>query len=452
MRRVFLVAIIVGMFVGVSCKKKTEDDNNNNNNNNSGQVADIHGDWVGKWTNSQSGDVNLIHLTISQSAETVAVKVVFDSLYQDTFYIGGRLDDNNHIEGYAVSTTNDTLKCVFKLTYNNDTLLGSYTFSPGNNGSWWAVRGTHLVEPGWNYFGEVAGYPNDVFFSQDATLYIASTSGFFSSDDYGMSFELIDTTAFYSICDAGGILYGAGFGFVLKSSDGGNTWQDITPSGFVGGSGTLVRFSSSNEGYILTGDDVYSTSDGGDSWTFHENVLPGLVQGAFATSSDLYAVGYVPGQTIGGFASVSSDGGNTWTALNIPQEDSVAELYSVYVDGNNIVLGGKKAKASSGDHDLRIVLYSTDDGNTFEKETFTGTPPHDEWIGTVLYNSGTVYAANVYPSSNVMVYSFGGTQAVDTLPYVGGSSKALLKYDNGDLGLVITTSSGNSAVFYFKNE
>ncbi len=450
------IFLLVGVLLVSSCKKKNEDEGGSGGGGGTSQVADIHGNWVGKWTNSQSGDYGLIHLSIEQSAETVSIQIIFDSMninsqeVSDTFLLEGRLDED-HISGYAISTREDTFKCVFSLSYANDTLHGTYNFGPGTSGSWWAVRGTHLVEIGWNYFGEIAGYPNDVFFSQDRILYIASTNGLYSSLDYGINFELVDTTAFYSLCDAGGVLYGAGFGFVLKSSDGGNTWQDITPSGFVGGSGTIIRFEDNNNGYIFTGDDVYATTDGGSTWTLHENVLPGLVQGAYVNSNGLYVSGYIPGQTIGGFAAVSTDGGSTWNLLDIPQDDSVGEVWSIYAEGNYVVMGGKKVKSETDDHDLRIVLYSDDNGNTFTKETFTDTPPHDEWIGAVLYHNGTLYAGNVYPTGNVIVYSFGSETSADTLPYTGGSSRAFLDYGDGNLGLVITTSSGNSVVYYYKS-
>lgn len=459
--RKFFVLTLIGLILVVSCKKKREDENSNGGgNDNHQEVVNIQGNWVGKWKKSQSNDEGLIHLSIDQHQETVSIKVSFDSMtldntpLVDTFILEGRLDED-HISGYAVSTSDDTFKCVFRLSYANDTLRGTYSFGVQNNGSWWAVRGTHLVEAGWNYFGKLWAYPVDVFFADDGSFYIASGRGLYTSQDYGLSFELVDTVGFYSVCDAGGVLYGTGFGFVLKSTDGGNTWQDITPSGFVGGTGTIVRFEDANKGYIFHADDVYSTTDGGSTWTLHEDVFPGYVQCAYVSSGEVYVGGYVPGQIVGGFASISTDGGNTWNLLNIPEEDSVSELWSIYGDGNHIVAGGKRAKSSPADpvHDLRIVLYSEDNGNTFSKISFPDTPPHDEWIGAVLYSDGVIYAGNVYTSGNVIVYSFapdGTGFHADTLPYQGGSSKALANYPDGNIGFVFATSDSASVIYYYK--
>lgn len=445
-----LVFLFLGMLLTTSCKKKTEE---NNGNNNPPQIADIHGDWVGKWI-ADVGEEGIIHLKIDQIEDTVDVSIVFDSMYTDTFVLSGILDID-HISGYAYSKNNDTFKCVFSLTYSNDTLRGTYNFLGISKGSWWAVRGTHLVEIGWNYFGSLSGYPFDVFYSNDGTLYLVSTNGLYASEDYGISFELLnDTSGFYSMCGVNGIIYATSFGKVLKSEDGGNTWHDITPSDslFQGGSGTLIRFRTSSEGFIITGDDIYYTSDGGNNWTLHENALPGLANSVFITSSSVYAVGYIPGQTYGGFAAVSGDNGATWTQFDI-SNFHVDELNSIYVDGNKILLGGKKVPDSTDDHDLRILLYSEDGGSTFEKENFPGEPQHDEWIGSVMLSGNTLFAGNVYPSGNLIVYSFdsNGIKADTVSGFSGYTSKSMLNYGNGNLGL-ITSNGSNTVIFYYRSE
>ena len=448
MRRFTFWLLAMSIIILSSCKKKRNDDNNNNPT--PPQTANIQGDWVGKWIVQDGSVKGIIHLSIDQVDDSVNIKIVFDSMYTDTFVMAGKLDED-HISGYAYSTHTDTFKCIFSLTYDNDTLRGTYNFGIGSTGSWWAVKGTHLVEIGWNYFGSVNGYPNDVFYSSDGMLYVASTVGLFASQDYGITYELVDTTGFYSMCDADGILYTTYFGKVIKSNDGGNTWEDITPSGFTGGSGTIIRFRSSSEGYIITGDDVYYTSDGGSTWTLHEDVLPGLAQGACVTSSGVYVVGRVPGQTYGGFAVFSRDNGASWTEFDVATTYEVAELWSVYADGNKILLGGKKYKSNTDDHDLRILLYSEDNGNTFEKETFPGVPEHDEWIGTVIITGNTLFAGNVYPSGDLIVYSFSSSAKADTIGFTGSSSKALLNYGDGNMGLVVNTAQGNIAVFYYRS-
>ncbi len=448
MRRFVLVLLLlVGVLTVSSCKKK---DDNGTDNNNPPQTADIHGDWVGEWT-AQTGDTGTIHLAVDQLDDSVNIRIVFDSMYTDTFVISGILDED-HISGYAYSTRIDTFKCIFSLTYDKDTLRGTYNFGVGKTGSWWAVRGTHLVEIGWNYFGSLEGYPNDVYYATDGTLYLVSTLGLYSSSDYGITFELVDTAAFYSMCDADGVLYATSFGRVVKSNDGGNSWQDITPSGFQGGSGTIIRFRTSSEGFIVTGDDVYYTSDGGNTWTLNENVLPGLAQDVFVTSNSLYVVGLVPGQTYGGFAAVSTDNGATWTQFDVASTYQIAELWSVYVDGSRILLGGKKYKSSVDDHDLRILLYSSDGGSTFESKTFPDVPEHDEWIGAVMINGDRLYAGSVYPSGDLLIYSFAPDAAVDTIGgFYGSSSRAFVNYGDGNMGLVAITASGNIAVFYYRN-
>jgi len=450
MKRAFFgYLLFAAMILGTSCKKKQ---NGGANNNPPEQIADIHGDWVGKWQ-SDVGDTGTVHLKINQVSDSVDISVIFDSMYTDTFIMIGRLD-KDHISGYAYSTHNDTFKCIFSLTYDNDTLTGTYNFDIHHKGSWWAVKGTHLVEIGWNYFGSLSGYLNDAFYSSDGMLYLASTLGLYASLDYGITFELVDTAGFYSMCDASGTIYATAFGKVLKSDDGGNTWQDITPSGFQGGSGTMIRFRSRDEGFIVSGDDVYYTSNGGNNWTVNENVLPGLSNSVYVTSSSVYVAGYIPGQTYGGFAAVSGDNGATWTQFDIGSTYEVDELWGIYVDGDKILLGGKKYKSGTDDHDLRILLYSEDGGNTFEKKTFPTVPEHDEWIGPVMISQGSLYAVNVYPSGDLIVYSF-NPDRVDTIKgFSGSTSSRMLDYGNGNMGLVATTASGDSgdiAVFYYRS-
>lgn len=143
----------------------------------------------------------------------------------------------------------------------------------------------------------------------------------------------------YITCADGTFSY---FGVVLKTTDGGTTWNEVFNFGnipLVYTTAGAVDFIDDNTGYMETMENFYKTTDGGLSW----DSLP------FSHNNNLYfqdiyfqtlLVGY--GCDSQGGIYVTTDGGNTWTIDRAP--DTSTALYSIDIRGTNAYVSGTAGK------------------------------------------------------------------------------------------------------------
>ncbi len=193
--------------------------------------------------------------------------------------------------------------------------------------------------------------------------------------------------------------FGYGAGFIIKTTDGGATWLQISsgtgqslndidrfPNGnliAVGENGTLLTsngtspwimheaFTSSGlaaihvvgPGAVVTVDGtgrVYRSSDGGESWVSGGSAIPGLSQAEdlfFTTLLD----GWVIGQGFGaGVLYHTSDGGDSWT----PVPDLLGAYIAVDVAGTNIWAANVTG----------LYYRSSDGGNSWLQGNLPGSP------------------------------------------------------------------------------
>jgi photosystem II stability/assembly factor-like uncharacterized protein len=153
-----------------------------------------------------------------------------------------------------------------------------------------------------------------------------------------------------------------GEGFVIKTIDGGSSWDTIFDP-LDGCCFRSVDFLNDSIGFVSSIDSsFYRTTDGGNNWTEIPNTTfaPNFsgVCGMAHYNNTLYGVGFWGGSPL---LIKSTDSGNSWITHDM----------SMYADGlvdvlclseNEIIVSGQKDNAQHG-----IILKSVDGGNSFNQ-------------------------------------------------------------------------------------
>lgn len=231
----------------------------------------------------------------------------------------------------------------------------------------------------WNSFQNPGVYPSAFYFMSENLGYLADGSEFFiyNNGEWEMFNTGFDFAAndikFYN--DLTGII--AGEGRVIKTTDGGSTWSDITPLPNQGITYDNIEFSSTENIFVTSDDKVFRSFDGGWSWQLSSlseyynindfcllngdtaficagNAILKSVDGTVTwTPGDVNINGYFYGNSISfptpsvGYAAgygeynnivKTTDGGLTWNSLT---PISSAELSCVYFsdENNGLVFG-----------------------------------------------------------------------------------------------------------------
>ncbi|MFD2891890.1 YCF48-related protein [Flavobacterium chuncheonense] len=204
---------------------------------------------------------------------------------------------------------------------------------------------------------------------------------------------------------------------LLKTIDGGSTWVNITVQNDIYYY-SQIEFLDANKGFlsgITNGGQfiAYKTLDAGETWTVvtsTTNLLDMSV--SYVTDNVLYSVG--ANQKV----SKSVDGGNSWTTI---KSGMIGMYYfaTSFKDVNNGVVSGEDGE----------VLLTTDGGTTWTTvwntgyENFYGL----KFIGNKVITAGTDH--NIYYSQDS-----GATWiALNTASTATGTLYAIEAFDNGDL-------------------
>ncbi len=138
-------------------------------------------------------------------------------------------------------------------------------------------------------------------------------------------------------------------GLILRSTDGGQTWSQVSNS--IASIFTDVFFVNESVGYLCGGNTrILKTTNGGQSWTsqFSDNQSD-LFSIHFINENEGYAAGGVNGT---GRLLRTTNGGGTWTDVNLP---APFLLHSVFFASQNTCylagVGGKMRKTVNGGTD-----------------------------------------------------------------------------------------------------
>ncbi len=155
-------------------------------------------------------------------------------------------------------------------------------------------------------------------------------------------------------CASGGYLKSPGFGVLCKSEDGGDTWEpklaDMALDFYD------LYFFNENLGYLSTYSSYfYYTTDAGETWTLSDEMPADNVKAFYFIDEN---TGWICGGGLsGGYIAKTTDGGMSWeTQLN-------DTLFPYYIILDIEFVNDQKGFACSAD---RTFLATTDGGNTWE--------------------------------------------------------------------------------------
>lgn len=272
-----------------------------------------------------------------------------------------------------------------------------------------------------------------------ATVWAAGDSGkAYRSTTFGETWETLSLsstttrfTALQFLDNQTGFLIGSS-GTILKTTDGGATWDSKTPASIE--NFNALSFRDSQVGFVVgKNGKVQRTSDGGETWAELSNrAWEGKEIFSVSTKGNLV---YLTGED--GLAFKSTDGGNTWAALNF-KTDSRSNVTGVFIQSADSVffIGGggfirrttnQDASYIWGEHELyaplshififnhqkgwavsdknNAVLRTTDGGLTWQLPT--NTTVNATWVQT---RSGSYIGSTLVhsPFNKRVVYAAGG--------------------------------------------
>lgn len=137
------------------------------------------------------------------------------------------------------------------------------------------------------------------------------------SDNQGSSWQVVNHNLnssaedIYFYDNNTGFIAGSGGGRMIKTTDGGLSWQ--LPANFPSNQTiNTFHFSSPTHGIAFGGNSSFRTSDGGDTWQ-NDNSLPGAYKVSRANNGDLYVSEFASGNKNASWRS--QDNGQNWQQL-----------------------------------------------------------------------------------------------------------------------------------------
>lgn len=189
-------------------------------------------------------------------------------------------------------------------------ILGAFSISRAQ-GEW------EMIDTGFDYILFDMSFPegqSEIGFAAGSTLTYNGDGIIIKTTDSGDTWEQISESdipgleaMFFTDLNTG---YVAGWdGYFAKTTDGGETWEEIIVNPDVWYFNDLEFWDDDNGIASAWGGEIYVTDDAGETWTQATGVTTGVHDLCYASSSVLYAAG--------GDEKIlkSTDGGLTWTQL-----------------------------------------------------------------------------------------------------------------------------------------
>jgi photosystem II stability/assembly factor-like uncharacterized protein len=291
----------------------------------------------------------------------------------NTGYAVGHYEEDYRTKGFIIKTIDgganwDTI--WRDKTLENYSTLTSVFFTDENNGY---VAGSYLgngfilktIDGGANWNKLTSRVCNSLYFTDDSTGYsvesisyisngVVNYSGIISKTiDGGLTWdplklEVIDlNSVFFTDINTGyavgsksyhnskgGISYD---GIILKTIDGGLTWDPVC---LAGGNFSSIHFPDANTGYVIDYSGMFKTADGGATWT--NLLLYDYSINTYYYLNSLYFTNANTGYAVGRSGTIikTIDGGITWTKLS---SRTTNDLFSIFFPDANTgyAVGGR---------------------------------------------------------------------------------------------------------------
>jgi photosystem II stability/assembly factor-like uncharacterized protein len=211
----------------------------------------------------------------------------------------------------------------------------------------------------WTVYNPPLGIAEYLSVPDEETLYVANNTTLAKSSDGGDTWQEITvdgleffTEIFFHDAEIGWV--GDREGNIYLTSDGGMTWTQVNIKDESGNQNVVMHFLDENVGFAAVFRDWYKTEDGGQTWDLLEtNVFPNAVSEVALIDENTPIVASSTDRIYR-----SDDGGSNWIGSGPTNYDIFYEGISVLADGSIWTVGS-----------YRTVAYSTNAGLSYVDQT-----------------------------------------------------------------------------------
>lgn len=263
------------------------------------------------------------------------------------------------------------------------------------------------------------GFTTAAYYGENTILAFSNASSIIRSEDNGYSWDELPppSTGYYpyrNACEVNNeeIFVITLSGKILKTIDGGDSWEIIDPG--IVAQGIDIIFQDSQTGFVSLADgNIYRTTDGGQNWSSVYSGTYNIMKIRFFDSQFGMAVGDA------GIILRTTNGGLTWVEIANPNTNLYNDL--VFLNQDTIFAIGKWGR----------IYRSTDSGLNWLQ---IPTGNNNELVSIVFLDQNTAYITTSVFGTTLKTTDGGNTWAYDT--YLGSNySKAMLT-PNGSILVV----------------
>lgn len=257
--------------------------------------------------------------------------------------------------------------------WSNDPVNNPYEVELSGNGIVELIDGWQWIETGFDFILMDIQFPegqNQIGYCVGQSLTYNGDGIVIKTTDSGQTWEQLTPDGIPGLMGMSFVDINTGYAvgwddYVIKTTDGGDTWDTLYIDTGMFSFYADIEFYDENNGVALYNSDVYITSDGGESWTMGNSLDQGGYMIEYIDENTLITVGNE------NYISKSTDGGYNWTVKN---SGSIGQVL-LGVDFLNNQYG-----MAAGDYGN--ILTTTDGG-----ETWTTTQP----IGDQLLHTPCIW-------------------------------------------------------------